>query len=57
MKHIISFCLSARCNAITPLGVAAEFSRTPLMNQLLAAGADVQKLDRKGNTVLHYAAN
>ena len=41
---------------ITPLGVAVGFNRIAIVEALLEAGADVEKPDGRGNTVLHYAA-
>lgn len=41
---------------ITPLGVAVGFNRLQAVEFLLQNGADVTLTDKKGNTVLHYAA-
>lgn len=41
---------------ITPLGVAVGFNKLEAVKYLLEHGADVTLVDKKGNTVLHYAA-
>ena len=41
---------------ITPLGVAVGFNRIEAVECLLQNGANITITDKKGNTVLHYAA-
>ncbi len=45
-----------RAAGISPLGIAVGFNRLAVVSLLLQKGAEVDRRDSQGNTVLHYAA-
>lgn len=54
--YVLPMSLLQNERGIAPLGIAVGFNRAAIVSLLLEKGAQVDRRDPAGNTVLHYAA-